>query len=154
MKKMKITHTPLSSDAVRIWMAGVRAVDGERLVQNAIRVRGNRVEVGDTRVDLARGARLVVVGAGKAGAGMARGLVKQPPLLILDEPCQGLDRDNRDRLLRTIDSVGNLLDTSVIFVTHRYDELPNIITHVMRLDGGRVVERVRIDKDRPVSTIS
>ena len=50
---------------------------------------------------------------------MARGLVKQPPLLILDEPCQGLDRDNRDRLLQTIDSVGSFLDTSVIYVTHR-----------------------------------
>jgi molybdate transport system ATP-binding protein len=75
---------------------------------------------------------------------LARALVKHPWLLILDEPCQGLDRDNRERVLRTIDVVGSQIDTSVIYVTHRPDDVPNIITHVMRLDRGRIVDKASI----------
>jgi molybdate transport system ATP-binding protein len=75
---------------------------------------------------------------------IARALVKHPPLLILDEPCQGLDAGNRDRVLQTIDALGNYLETSVIYVTHDPDELPRIITHVMRLDRGRVIDKARV----------
>jgi molybdate transport system ATP-binding protein len=75
---------------------------------------------------------------------LARALVKRPWLLILDEPCQGLDRDNRERVLRTIDVVGGQIDTSVIYVTHRPDDVPDIITHVMRLDRGRIIDKASI----------
>jgi molybdate transport system ATP-binding protein len=71
---------------------------------------------------------------------VARAMVKQPALLVLDEPCQGLDATNRDRVLQAIDSVGGG-KTSLIYVTHRADELPRSITHVLRLDNGRVVGR-------------
>jgi molybdate transport system ATP-binding protein len=67
---------------------------------------------------------------------IARALVKRPQLLVLDEPCQGLDARNRDRVLEAIDSVG---DTSMIYVTHETDELPQTITHALNLDGGKVV---------------
>ncbi|MBN1813426.1 MAG: ATP-binding cassette domain-containing protein [Anaerolineae bacterium] len=78
---------------------------------------------------------------------IARALVKGPQLLVLDEPCQGLDARNRDRVLETIDSVvdhGCRLDTSVIYVTHEKDELPKSITHVIRLSAGRVAGRGRL----------
>ena len=70
---------------------------------------------------------------------LARALVKNPTLLVLDEPCQGLDEKNRDRILQTIDDTRRP-DTSLIYVTHRADELPKSITHVLRLDQGQVVE--------------
>ena len=76
---------------------------------------------------------------------LARALVKRPWLLILDEPCQGLDGGNRHRVLQTINTIGNHLDTSVIYVTHRSDELPSVITHVMRLDRGRIANIAKID---------
>ena len=79
---------------------------------------------------------------------LARALVKHPWLLILDEPCQGLDGDNRDRVLQTIDTIGSHLDSSVIYVTHRSDELPNVITHVMRLNRGRIVNTARIGQHK------
>jgi molybdate transport system ATP-binding protein len=79
---------------------------------------------------------------------LARALVKHPWLLVLDEPCQGLDRDNRDRVLQTIDAIAGHLDTSVIYVTHRSDELPGAITHVMKLGEGRIVNRARIGDNR------
>jgi molybdate transport system ATP-binding protein len=72
---------------------------------------------------------------------LARALVKEPLLLILDEPCQGLDARNRERVRQVVDAVGSHMDTSVIYVTHNVDELPQIITRVLRLDRGKVVER-------------
>ncbi|MEQ8848331.1 DUF4147 domain-containing protein [Botrimarina sp.] len=70
----------LRDDALCIWRAGVAAVAPERLLAEAIRVdaprslaiqttRGDSVEI-----DLTRLGRLLVVGGGKAGAGMARGI--------------------------------------------------------------------------------
>lgn len=69
---------------------------------------------------------------------LARALVKNPALLVLDEPCQGLDVSNRDRILQAIDGISRP-DTSMIYVTHRADELPQSITHVLRLNQGQVV---------------
>jgi molybdate transport system ATP-binding protein len=75
---------------------------------------------------------------------IARGLVKNPELFVLDEPCQGLDVPNRDRVLATIEALGNRLDMSVIYVTHHLDALPSTITHVLRLAEGAVVSRTRV----------
>jgi molybdate transport system ATP-binding protein len=75
---------------------------------------------------------------------IARALVKRPSLLVLDEPCQGLDAGHRDRVLHIIDAAGQHLGTSVIYVTHNTGELPKLITHVMRLSRGQIVEQGRI----------
>jgi molybdate transport system ATP-binding protein len=75
---------------------------------------------------------------------IARALVKGPALLVLDEPCQGLDASNRDRVLQAIHWVGSRPNTSMIYVTHRSDELPPSITHVLRLNEGRVVSQAGI----------
>jgi molybdate transport system ATP-binding protein len=72
---------------------------------------------------------------------LARALVKDPLLLILDEPCQGLDARNRARVRQVVDAVGSRIDTSVIYVTHNVDELPGIITHVLRLKQGKIASR-------------
>jgi glycerate 2-kinase len=57
-----------------IWQAGVDAVDSERLVRAAVAVQGNLLTVADQQFDLRTLSRVVVVGAGKAGAGMAAAL--------------------------------------------------------------------------------
>ncbi len=61
----------LRRDALRIWRAGVDAVGSERLVGETLRVDGSTLILGEEPVDLEAIARIVVVGAGKAGAGMA-----------------------------------------------------------------------------------
>ena len=48
---------------------------------------------------------------------------------------------NRDRVLQAIDWVAVAPKTSMIYVTHRADELPPSITHVLRLNEGRVVSQ-------------
>ena len=64
----------LSRTAEAIWRAGVAAVDSARLVRNHVRRLESNLDVCGEAVDLASLHRIIVVGAGKAGAGMARGL--------------------------------------------------------------------------------
>ena len=63
--------TALRNHALRIWQAGVDAVRSERLVAGAISIDGSSLIVGDEQIELDSIGRIVVVGAGKAGAGMA-----------------------------------------------------------------------------------
>jgi molybdate transport system ATP-binding protein len=64
---------------------------------------------------------------------LARALVKRPRLLLLDEPCQGLDSAHRDSFVRTVDALIRTQAVTVIYVTHRPDEIPPSITRVLRL---------------------
>ena len=63
--------TTLSRHALRIWRAGVDAVRSQRLVAAALAVDGPSLVVGDESIPLDLIDRIVIVGAGKAGAGMA-----------------------------------------------------------------------------------
>ena len=65
---------------------------------------------------------------------LARALVKMPPILIMDEPCQGLDRINRGRILDAIDVIGGHSTTTIIYVTHYPDEIPDCMTHMLQFD--------------------
>ncbi|MFQ3220408.1 MAG: molybdate transport system ATP-binding protein [Paraglaciecola sp.] len=53
---------------------------------------------------------------------VARAMVKHPALLILDEPCNGLDDLNRQRVLRLIERICESQTTSVIYVNHHPDD--------------------------------
>lgn len=64
----------LRDDALRIWHAGVDAVDSQRLVQDALAFHGSSLTVAGTDFPLHSRGRICVVGAGKAGAGMAAGV--------------------------------------------------------------------------------
>ena len=75
---------------------------------------------------------------------IARALVKGPELLVFDEPCQGLDAANRDRVLRLVEAIGDHAASSLIYVSHHRDALPGIITHELRLEAGRVVSSKRV----------
>jgi molybdate transport system ATP-binding protein len=64
---------------------------------------------------------------------LARSVVKSPELLILDEPCQGLDQENRKFLMRLIDMIGRDTDTNLLYVTHYQDEIPACVDHLLTL---------------------
>ncbi|MBA4188820.1 MAG: molybdenum transport ATP-binding protein [Planctomycetaceae bacterium] len=69
---------------------------------------------------------------------LARALVKRPPLVILDEPFQGLDADRVEVCRAWLDrELGD--DQTLLFVTHELAELPRTVTKTLRLDRGRVV---------------
>lgn len=62
---------------------------------------------------------------------IARALVKQPPLLLLDEPTQGLDAVNRLRVLHFLEHLSTQTQTTIVMASHRLDErLPLFKRHV------------------------
>ena len=65
---------------------------------------------------------------------LARAMVKIPQILILDEPYQGLDRTNRQRILDAIDAIGHHSGTHIIYVTHYPDEIPTCMTHMLQFE--------------------
>jgi molybdate transport system ATP-binding protein len=69
---------------------------------------------------------------------LSRALVKLPPLVILDEPCQGLDINQTQRFTRILDAICNHLDTTVIYVTHHPEEIPQCVTQLLQLENGQV----------------
>jgi molybdate transport system ATP-binding protein len=70
---------------------------------------------------------------------VARAMVKSPELLILDEPCQGLDRANREMVLALMEGIGRQTDAGIIYVTHHESEMIPCIQHVLKLwkDGRK-----------------
>ena len=71
---------------------------------------------------------------------LARALVKNPPLLILDEPCQGLDIAAIEHFKSVVDTVCATEDRTLIYVSHYPHEIPDCVTKTLRLRQGRVEE--------------
>ena len=69
---------------------------------------------------------------------LARAFVRDPELLILDEPLHGLDTYNRRRVKRIIEAFCRREDKTLIMVTHYANELPSCITHRIHLKKPRV----------------
>lgn len=72
---------------------------------------------------------------------IARALVAQPRLLVLDEPCVGLDPAAREHLIDDLSTLATTGDDrpTLIYVTHHIDELPEWIDRVLVLKEGRVL---------------
>lgn len=69
---------------------------------------------------------------------LARALVKMPALLILDEPCQGLDAHQTKRFTAMLDVICRHLDTTAIYVTHYPEEIPACVSNQLELEQGEV----------------
>ena len=70
---------------------------------------------------------------------LARALMRRPPLLLLDEPADGLDLPGREALLAALASLaGEQPAPAVVTVTHHLEELPASTTHALLLRAGRV----------------
>ena len=69
---------------------------------------------------------------------LARAFVRDPELLILDEPLHGLDTYNRRRVKRIIEAFCRREDKTLIMVTHYANELRSSITHRIHLKKPRV----------------
>ncbi|AXI00487.1 ATP-binding cassette domain-containing protein [Sporosarcina sp. PTS2304] len=69
---------------------------------------------------------------------IARALMGEPKLLILDEPCSGLDILAREQFLEAL-KIATESHVHIVYVTHHIEELVPEITHVLLLKDGQVV---------------
>jgi len=70
---------------------------------------------------------------------IARAMVKSPLLLMIDEPCDGLDIFNRMKLYEIIEHVGRHTQTNLIYATHNEQEILPCMTDILRLDHGKLL---------------
>ena len=70
---------------------------------------------------------------------IARALMARPALLILDEPCAGLDPVARERFLEFVEALGkNKSAPTLVLVTHHVAEIMPVFSHVLMLREGRI----------------
>lgn len=71
---------------------------------------------------------------------IARALMSDPELLILDEPAAGLDLGGREDLVSTMSVLANdAMSPAIVLVSHHVEEIPPGFTHALMLRDGRVV---------------
>lgn len=70
---------------------------------------------------------------------LARAIVKNPTLLILDEPTQGLDTSQQRFFTKLIDEICSISQVTLIYVSHYEEHIPAAVTSRMRLANGKQV---------------
>jgi molybdate transport system ATP-binding protein len=71
---------------------------------------------------------------------LARALIKNPPMLILDEPCHGLDDEQTAYFRELVTELCEAFDKTLIYVSHYREELPRCIDKYLQLEQGKRVE--------------
>jgi len=86
---------------------------------------------------------------------IARALMTEPELLLLDEPSTGLDVAAREQMIRTIDGLPDALPglTSVT-VTHHFEELSTSVTHACLIRHGQIIAAGAVDEVLTSDTVS
>ena len=71
---------------------------------------------------------------------IARAMMSDPELLLLDEPAAGLDLGGRESLVATLgDLAADPASPAIVLVTHHVEEIPSGFTHLLLLREGRVI---------------
>lgn len=74
---------------------------------------------------------------------LGRTIIKNPQLLVLDEPCQGLDQQQTQYFNNLVDEISKN-GVTIIYVGHFETQLPSCLTHKLVLEEGRVILRQTI----------
>ncbi len=98
-----------------------------------------KLQLLDKRNSVSRG----LSGGMKRRLMIARALIHEPKLLILDEPTAGVDIEVRRSMWEFMQEI-NAAGTTIILTTHYLEEAENLCRHVAIIDKGRIVENERM----------
>lgn len=91
----------------------------------------------------------------KKRVGIARALMPDPEILILDEPASGLDLGGRENLLASLSDLAHAQYAPVmVLVTHHVEDIPQGFTHGLLLKDGKVAAEGELDEVMTSETIS
>jgi molybdate transport system ATP-binding protein len=79
-------------------------------------------------------------GGQKQRVALARAILREPDLLLLDEPWQGLDAALQDRSLELLAHVSELCSAPILFVSHHASDVSRFARQVVELAQGAIVE--------------
>jgi len=69
---------------------------------------------------------------------IGRALLARPRLLLLDEPLASIDRARRQEVLPYLERLRDRFRIPIVYVSHQFEEVLRLATHVVLIDGGRV----------------
>ena len=78
-------------------------------------------------------------GGERQRVGLGRALLSQPQLLLLDEPLASLDIARREEVLPYLQALRDRLSMPMVYVSHQFEEVLQLATHVVLMETGRVV---------------
>jgi molybdate transport system ATP-binding protein len=78
-------------------------------------------------------------GGEKQRVSLGRALLSQPRLLLLDEPLAALDAARREEVLPYLERLRDNLSIPMVYVSHQFEEVLRLATHVVLMDAGRVL---------------
>jgi molybdate transport system ATP-binding protein len=99
----------------------------------------------DAVVDLLGLSRLLarrphqLSGGERQRVGLGRALLSQPQLLLLDEPLAAIDSARREEVLPYLEALRDRLSIPMVYVSHQFEEVLQLATHVVLMNTGRVV---------------
>ncbi len=70
---------------------------------------------------------------------IGRALLSQPRLILLDEPLASLDAARREEILPYLESLRDQLAVPMVYVSHQFDDVLRLATHLVLIDGGTTV---------------
>lgn len=79
---------------------------------------------------------------------LGRAILSQPRLLLLDEPLASLDVARREEVLPYLEALRDTLSIPMVYVSHQFDEVLRLATHVVLMDAGRILAQ------GPLNTLS
>jgi molybdate transport system ATP-binding protein len=77
---------------------------------------------------------------------LGRALLSQPRLLLLDEPMASLDVARRAEVLPYLEALRDRLSIPMVYVSHQFEEVLRLATHLVLLDAGRVLAQGRVEE--------
>ena len=78
-------------------------------------------------------------GGEKQRVSLGRALLSQPRMLLLDEPLAALDTARREEVLPYLEKLRDSFSIPMVYVSHQFDEVLRLATHVVLLNAGRVL---------------